>query len=94
MAPSSARHLRVCGHVQGVAFRYHTRSFALERALTGWVKNLPDGSVEIHAEGPTEELDRLQAWCEAGGPPAARVSSVQAHPTAPRGCYHTFGIAV
>ena len=94
MPSLSARHLRICGQVQGVGFRYHTRSTARNFGLTGWVKNLPDGSVEIHAEGSPEELDRLQAWCQSGGPPAARVTEIQANPTPPRGCYHAFTIEV
>jgi len=58
--------------VQGVFFRASTQSQASEHSLTGWVRNLPDGTVEIHAEGEKESLDRFIEWCRQG-PPAANV---------------------
>ncbi len=45
------------GHVQGVGFRYTTRSIARNYEITGFVRNLPDGSVEVVAEGPVDQLD-------------------------------------
>ena len=45
--------------VQGVGFRYMTVSFARDLGLAGWVKNLPDGRVEIIAEGKKEDIDLL-----------------------------------
>jgi acylphosphatase len=64
------------GRVQGVFYRASTREQARALGLTGWVRNLPDGSVEVLAEGPRERLERLVAWCRQG-PPAARVSAVE-----------------
>jgi len=58
--------------VQGVFFRASTQSQASEHSLTGWVRNRPDGTVEIHAEGEKESLDRFIEWCRQG-PPAANV---------------------
>ena len=52
-------HIHFCGTVQGVGFRYTTVSFARQFLLTGWVKNLSDGSVEIIAEGPRERIEGL-----------------------------------
>jgi len=52
-------HIFFSGSVQGVGFRYTTVSFAKALSLTGWVKNLPDGSVEINVEGPREEIEGL-----------------------------------
>ena len=49
-------HLVVSGRVQGVWFRAGTREQALQLGLCGWVKNCPDGTVEIHAEGGKEAL--------------------------------------
>ncbi len=68
----SAVHIVVHGSVQGVFFRASTQSQASEHSLTGWVRNLPDGTVEIHAEGEKENLDRFIEWCRQG-PPAANV---------------------
>ena len=47
------------GNVQGVGFRYTARSAAGRLAVTGYVRNLPDGRVELVAEGAAEEIDRL-----------------------------------
>ncbi len=68
----SAAHIVVHGSVQGVFFRASTQSQASEYSLTGWVRNRPDGTVEIHAEGEKESLDRFIEWCRQG-PPAANV---------------------
>jgi acylphosphatase len=50
------------GHVQGVGFRYTVRQIAKGFAVTGWVKNLPNGRVELQASG---EADELTAFLEA-----------------------------
>ena len=47
------------GRVQGVAFRYYAVEWAGEEGLTGWVRNLPDGRVEVLAEGDRENLERF-----------------------------------
>jgi acylphosphatase len=52
-------HVFFSGTVQGVGFRYTCRSYADELGLTGWVKNLADGRVELMAEGSKGEIDRL-----------------------------------
>ncbi len=67
----------ITGRVQGVAYRAFTVHEATRLGLTGWVRNLPDGSVELEAQGPPAQVDALLAWC-AHGPPAARVSQVAA----------------
>jgi acylphosphatase len=51
----------VHGHVQGVGFRWWTRARALELGLAGQARNTPDGRVEVVAEGPERDLDRLVA---------------------------------
>jgi len=68
-------HLIVEGRVQGVWFRDSTRRQAVELGVNGWVRNLPDGRVEVLAEGAADKVERLAAWCRQG-PPAARVSKV------------------
>ena len=61
-------HLIVVGRVQGVCFRDYTRSEARRLCLTGWVRNLPTGDVEILAEGPEEKLNDLVNWSRKGSP--------------------------
>lgn len=65
----------VRGRVQGVSYRAHTQAQAERRGLVGWVKNLPDGSVELEAQGPAPEVEALLAWCH-DGPDLASVSGV------------------
>jgi acylphosphatase len=68
---------RVHGLVQGVNFRSSTAIRALELGLVGYVRNLPDGTVEALAEGQRETLEIFLAFLQ-DGPPAARVTSVEA----------------
>lgn len=56
-------HLRVRGHVQGIFYRATIRNWATLRGLSGYVKNEPDGSVEIVAQGPRVALEELQQRC-------------------------------
>jgi len=68
-------HVVIHGLVQGVFFRASTRDMALGLGLNGWVRNLPDGSVEAVFEGPVDKLREAVRWCEHG-PPGARVVRV------------------
>ena len=65
----------VRGRVQGVGFRYFTKSQADSLNLKGWVRNLPDGTVELEAQGPPEALERFMHLVEAG-PTGSRVQNV------------------
>lgn len=65
----------VRGRVQGVHFRAATRDEALRLGLTGYARNLDDGSVEVLAVGAGEAIDALQRWLHSG-PPLARVDAV------------------
>ena len=65
----------VSGLVQGVYFRDFTSRQALKLGLTGYVRNLPEGAVEVQAEGEGKHLEKL-IDCLKVGPPAARVSEV------------------
>jgi acylphosphatase len=67
--------VRVSGFVQGVYYRSAATEQARVLGLRGVVRNLPDGEVELIAEGPLPALQQLIAWCHLG-PPAARVDSV------------------
>jgi len=73
-------HLRIRGKVQGVGYRHWTLRTATKLGLSGWVRNLTDGSVEAVARGPKAALDQLVASCHAG-PPLARVTEVQTNPS-------------
>ena len=68
--------IKVYGLVQGVFFRYNTRKFARKLGLTGFVKNMPDGSVYIEAEGPEDKLIELLKYSKAG-PKNARVDRLE-----------------
>ena len=68
-------HVIVHGKVQGVFFRYETKQAAIARGVSGWVRNLPDGTVEGVFEGPEESVKSLLAWCRQG-PPESRVDKV------------------
>ena len=78
------RRLIVHGRVQGVAFRYATRERARALGVDGWVRNLPDGSVEAVFEGEPGLVAKLAAFCRVG-PPAARVDGVEEHSEEPEG---------
>lgn len=60
------KHCFVSGHVQGVAFRYYTRQEALKLGLTGWVRNVSDGRVEVWACGETEAVEKFCRWLHRG----------------------------
>ncbi|HVZ56206.1 MAG TPA: acylphosphatase [Chitinophagaceae bacterium] len=71
--------LLVTGKVQGVFYRQSTREKARELGLTGTVRNLPDGRVEIIATGTQTQLEQLRTWCRQG-PPRALVTDIEASP--------------
>lgn len=72
---AAARRYLVSGRVQGVGFRYHSRMQAQQLGLAGWVRNLPDGRVEVLAAGPAADLARFEQWLTQG-PPASAVGAV------------------
>ncbi len=69
-------HVYFAGRVQGVAFRYYVETQARRLAVKGWVRNLPDGRVELLAEGPEPVLQELLQECRKG-PPLALVTDVK-----------------
>ncbi len=74
---SNCRRYLVAGRVQGVFFRAGTQQTARALGLTGWVRNLADGRVELVACGEAAQLAALERWLWQG-PPHARVESVTA----------------
>ncbi len=69
-------HLKIYGLVQGVYFRSSAQDKARELSLSGWAKNMPDGTVETVVEGGEEQLREYLEWCKIG-PAAARVNKVE-----------------
>jgi acylphosphatase len=69
-------HLIARGQVQGVFFRVSAAHEAQRLGLTGWVRNRPDGGVEMCAEGPADRLASYRRWY-AQGPPGAIVSDLE-----------------
>lgn len=74
----------VSGRVQGVFYRDTCRETASRLGITGWVRNLPDGRVEIEAEGSRDAVDALLAWAREG-PARARVDRVELADLSPAG---------
>lgn len=83
--------MQVTGRVQGVYYRANTQKKGAELGLTGYALNLPDGGVEVVAEGEPEALKALLDWCKKG-PSAARVDSVQVAESKATGEFHNFSI--
>ncbi len=79
------------GRVQGVWFRDSTRRVANSLGVRGWVRNLPDGNVEVVAEGPEEQVRQLVEWSHKG-PPHARVTNVIEFPEPYTGEFENFEI--
>jgi acylphosphatase len=79
-----ALHLVIRGSVQGVGYRASMEAAAAASGVSGWVRNLRDGAVEAYVQGEAAAVEKMVAWCRRG-PPAARVTSVEAEvvPTDP-----------
>jgi acylphosphatase len=74
-APSARRYV-VSGRVQGVGFRYFVEKNAARIGVTGWVRNLDDGGVEVHAQGSAAQLTELEGLLREG-PRWAEVRGVE-----------------
>jgi acylphosphatase len=74
--PRTRAHIFLSGRVHGVAFRYFVQKWADSLAVTGWVRNLADGRVEVLAEGDEESMDIFLARL-AEGPRMARVEGFE-----------------
>ena len=79
-----ARRVVVHGRVQAVGFRVSAASRAQSRGLAGWVRNLPDGTVEAMFEGEPDAVDSLVRWCSEG-PRGAAVAHVDVSDESPEG---------
>ena len=77
------RRIIVRGRVQGVFFRASPEEEARLLGVSGWVRNLADGSVEAAFEGPDEAVEKIIAWCRKG-PPHAKVERLEVFEEIPR----------
>lgn len=82
--------IEVHGRVQGVGYRYSALREAMILGITGYVKNMADGSVYIEAEGTREQLDAFVKWCRRG-PGMGHVGTVNVSAWPPSG-YEKFRI--
>jgi acylphosphatase len=85
----AALHAIVEGRVQGVGFRAHVESVAQSLDLTGWVRNKGENQVEVWAEGPMADLDKLLTYLRRG-PSMAYVSEVKVDYPPAQGKYKQF----
>ncbi|HWP99404.1 MAG TPA: acylphosphatase [Vicinamibacterales bacterium] len=79
-----ARRFLIGGRVQGVGYRFFAERQAQIEGIGGWVRNLPDGRVEVVAEGDEEALDRFERALRRG-PRGASVETVEVEALAPTG---------
>jgi acylphosphatase len=89
MAEIASVRVHIEGRVQGVWFRGWAVQQARLRQLAGWVRNLPDGSVEALFSGPADDVNEMVRLCRRG-PPAAHVTAAKAESADPpidRGFY-------
>jgi len=84
-------HAIIEGKVQGVSFRYHTQLTANLLGITGWVRNLPDGSVEVLGEGAEDQIQDFKRFLKQGSP-HARVDSVELSEGKASGEYPSFDV--
>jgi len=87
----TALHVVVYGRVQGVNYRMFTQRQAVRLGLQGYVRNLPDSSVEVHAEGDRKQLEHLLEILQKG-PPGARVDTLKTNWVECSGTYHGFSV--
>ncbi len=85
--------LLISGQVQGVGFRWYARRAASALGVTGWVRNLPDGRVEVHAAGPPNDLDQLKAELRKG-PASSQVTAVEEEELVPENDWQSFDIVI
>jgi acylphosphatase len=79
------------GRVQGVFFRASAQEEAERIGVTGWVRNLSGGTVELVAEGAVEDVENFHRWC-SDGPPYSEVSGVDVDYSAATGEFDGFSV--
>ncbi len=84
-------YLIIGGRVQGVGFRYFAQLKARELNISGWVRNTPDGKVEIEAEGDSQNIEMFIEWMKIG-PSRATIRTVSVSEITPRRNFTNFNI--
>jgi len=79
----TAVYIKIRGLVHGVSFRSSMAQLASDLGVRGWVRNLPDGTVEAFLEGDEKKVKRIVDWAKFG-PPRARVDKLEVEPATPR----------
>ena len=87
----SSVHILVTGKVQGVFFRQATKVIAIKNHVTGWVKNLESGQVEILLEGEDQNVNSIVEWCH-NGPANSRVDEIKIEQQKFSGQYSNFEV--
>jgi acylphosphatase len=87
-----ARRFVIRGRVQGVGFRFFVQDAARREGVRGYVRNLPDGGVEVLAEAESETMTQFE-WAIRRGPPHARVDNVDMDVVEPSRGFTGFSIA-
>lgn len=82
-------YLIIAGRVQGVGFRYFALHKAQELTIFGWIRNIPDGKVEIEAEGDPQNLETFVDWMKTG-PARAVIGSVSVSEITPHRNFRDF----
>jgi acylphosphatase len=80
---ATAVHVKIMGLVHGVSFRSSMARLASDLGVRGWVRNLPDGTVEAFLEGDERKVQRVVDWARFG-PPRARVDKLEVEQATPR----------
>ena len=86
-----ARKFLISGDVQGVGYRFFAQRAAAHHQIVGYVRNMPDGSVEALAEGPAQSVEGFKIDL-ATGPKYARVDQVEEQVLEPSGLYSSFRV--
>jgi acylphosphatase len=83
--------MKISGVVQGVGFRFFTRRLANKMGIKGYVRNMPDGTVEIEAEGSDDQIESFLKELYKG-PPSSKVSEIDTEELSGRGRYDGFEV--
>jgi acylphosphatase len=81
----------VTGKVQGVFFRASARGEAVRLGVSGWARNMSDGSVALRLQGEDRAVDEMLAWCRVG-PPGAEPGWLDVQPVAPEASLTSFWV--